>query len=136
VTQGFILKFTYVLCTARALGNSQEGSRCCCPRGIPPTKGSFYTLLRSNYLCPMQHFQGRGSCGPMFLSPASSALPELPLGNGGSWSQDKAAQCAAVTCNQTRTGDWLAQTRGYRKLAPNLPCLTSHLLVLCQAQHV
>lgn len=106
------------------------------PQGRSPHKGHIYRLLRSHHLHPMPCFQRKVSRRPVFQSPASPVLLELLLGRRESLSQVKAAQRAAVTRDQTRAGNWLAQAQEYRKLAPNPPCLTSRLLVLCQAQHV
>lgn len=58
-TQGFILKFPYVLCLARALGNSRESSRHCCPRAIPPTKGTFSRCCRATIFAPRSIFRER-----------------------------------------------------------------------------
>lgn len=127
-TQGFILKFPYVLCLARALGK-QGKQQALLPQGHPSHKGNIFTLLQSHHLRPTQHFQGKGSCRYVFLP---SACWNCPSGAGRA--RYRLKQLSVLLSLWISHGPAMGQLR--REDTERRGCLTSHLLLLCQVQHI
>ena len=71
-----------MLCVARALGNSRESSRRCCPGAIPPTKGTFTRCCRATIFTPRSVFRERALVDIPFCPQHLQRCQNCPLGAG------------------------------------------------------